>query len=290
MESAPDRGAPSGLRGWLSDLYFASLTGAGDSPTGGPTAEAIDQLVKRLGERATIDDPIFGRTSGMPTLQRYAEEVAAWLRKHEGAFEKVAFVTGSDRDVTEGTLALTFDGRRVQVPVAVVAERRPEREVELRLYYSTKPIKGTRAVRSPLLPQDDEVAVPPPVTAHLDALSRGDEKGILASFEAAGTLRDSAGTTYAKDGDGGPLLAYYEKLFAAGNTASTPSLPQRGDHGSGMEILKGARADDGTTCALEYTVVRVHGKMVVPQAGLAVYERGTSGLLRSVRVYQDVEV
>lgn len=131
MQSAPDRGAPSGLRGWLSDLYFASLA----------TAQ-VDQLVKRLGDRATIDDPIFGRTSGMPTLQRYAEEVAAWLEKHGGAFEKVAFVTGSDCDVTEGTLALTFDGRRVQVPVAVVAERRPEREVELRLYYSTKPIKG----------------------------------------------------------------------------------------------------------------------------------------------------
>jgi hypothetical protein len=57
-----------------------------------------------------------------------------------------------------------------------------------------------------------------------------------------------------------------------------------------MEVLKGARADDGTVCALEYTVVRVHGKTVAPQAGLAVYERGTSGLLRSVRVYQDVEV
>jgi hypothetical protein len=287
------------LRGWLSDLYFASLLpkladGApapSDGSTGSTsTAEAVDQLVKRLGERATIDDPIFGRTSGMPTLQRYAEEVAAWLRKHEGTFEKVAFVTGSDRDVTEGTLSLTFDGRRVQVPVAVVAERRPEREVEIRLYYSTKPIKGTRAVRSPLLPQDDEVAVPPPVTAHLEALSRGDEKGIIASFEATGTLRDSAGTSYTKEGDGGPLLAYYEKLFAAGNTASTPSLPQRGDRGSGMEVLKGARADDGTACALEYTVVRVHGKTVAPQAGLAVYERGTSGLLRSVRVYQDVEV
>jgi hypothetical protein len=29
---------------------------------------------------------------------------------------------------------------------------------------------------------------------------------------------------------------------------------------------------------------------VPPQAGLAVYERGESGLLRAVRVYQDVDV
>jgi hypothetical protein len=274
MESAPDRGSPSGLRGWLSDLYFAALA------TG--QAEQVEQLVKRLGERATIDDPIFGRTSGMPTLQRYADEVAAWLRKHDGAFEKVAFVTGSDRDVTEGTLALTFDGKRVQVPVAIVAERRPEREVELRLYYSTKPIKGTRALRSPLLPQDDEVAVPPPVAAHLEALSRADAKRLIASFEAGGTLRDSAGTTYAREDDGGPLAAYYDKLFGAPPNAGSP--------GSGIEVLKGARADDGSSCALEYTVVRVHGKDVPPQAGLAVYERGESGRLRSVRIYQDVDV
>ena len=59
---------------------------------------------------------------------------------------------------------------------------------------------------------------------------------------------------------------------------------------AGIEVLKGARADDGRTCALEYTVVRVHGKPVPPQAGLAVYERGESGLLHAVRVYEDVEI
>ncbi|MGO9836424.1 MAG: hypothetical protein ACLP1X_19660 [Polyangiaceae bacterium] len=267
MQSAPDRGPASGLRGWLSDLYFSSLASA-----------QVEQLMRRLGDRATVDDPIFGRTSGMPALGRYVEEVSAWLQKHEGAFDKVAFVTGSDRDVTEGTLALTFDGRRVQFPVAVVAERRPEREVELRLYYSTKPIKGTRAVRSPLLPKDDEVTVPPPVAAHLDALARADVRGLVASFENGGTVRDAGGVTHAKTEEGGALEEYYKRLFAD---------PAKG---GGLEVLKGARADDGSTCALEYTVVGVHGKDVPPQAGLAVYERGESGLLRAVRGYEDVEV
>ena len=59
--------------------------------------------------------------------------------------------------------------------------------------------------------------------------------------------------------------------------------------GAGIEVLKGARADDGRICALEYTVVRVRGKNVPPQAGLAVYERGESGLLRAVRIYEDVD-
>ncbi len=268
MQDAPDRGAASGLRGWLSDVYLPALVSA-----------QAEQLAVRLGDRATVDDPIFGRTNGMPALARYLEEVSGWLAKRAGAFDRVAFVTGSDRDVTEGTLALTVDGQQVKVPVAIVAERRPEREVALRLYYSTKPINGIHAVRSPLLPQNDEVAVPPPVAAHLEALARGDAAAVVASFEVSGTLRDSTGQTYANEAGGGALRAYYDRQLAGGGGAP-----------GGIQVLKGARADDGRTCALEYTVVRVHGKNVAPQAGLAVYERGESGLLRAVRVYGDVYV
>jgi len=257
-----ERGEPSSLRGWLSEVYLPAL--ASSQP---------DQLARRLGDRATVDDPIFGRTSGMPALLTYLQEVSAWLTKHAGTFDKLAFTMGSDRDVTEGTLTLTYEGRRVTVPVAVVAERRKEREVELRCYYSTRPINGAHAVRSPLLPQDDEVSVPPPVAAHLDALGKGEAGAIVASFETNGTLRDAEGASYAKEGGG--LEAHYVKLFGGQ---------------AGIEVLKGARADDGRTCALEYTIVRVRGKGVPPQAGLAVYERGESGLLHAVRVYEDVEI
>jgi hypothetical protein len=261
-EAASDRGAPSSLRGPISEVYLPALA-----------SSQAEQLGRRLGDRTTVDDPIFGRTNGMPALSRYLDEVAAWLTKHECAFEKVAFTVGSDRDVTEGTLSLTFEGRRVSLPVAVVAERRRERELELRLYYSTRPIKGTHAVRSPLLPKDDEVAVPPPVAAHLEALAQGDIERVLGSFEATASVRDPAGVTHRKDDDG--LRTFYAKLFRKA---------------PGVEVLKGARADDGRTCALEYTVVGVHGKPVPPQAGLAVYERGDSGLLHAVRVYEDVEI
>jgi len=265
MEEAPERGAPSSLRGWLSDVYLPSLV-----------AGQPDQLALRLGDRATVDDPIFGRTTGMPALQRYLEEVAAWLGKHEASFEKLAFTMGSDRDVTEGTLGMTFDGRRISVPAAVVAERRKEREVEVRLYYSTRPINGTHAVRSPLLPQDDEIAVPPPVEAHLAALARGEVPAMVQTFELGGTLRDPQGGTYTRQADGGTLQPFYQKLFGAG--------------GGGIEVLKGGRADDGSTCALEYTIVKVRGKGVPAQAGLGVYERGESGLLKSARIYEDAEV
>jgi hypothetical protein len=235
-----------------------------------------EQLVRRLGDRATVDDPIFGRTTGMPGLARYLEQAATWLTKREGAFDALAFTTGSDRDVTEGNLTLAVDGKRVSVPIAVVAERRPEREVEIRVYYSTKPIRSAPTVRAPLVPQDSELTVPPPVAAHLQALARGDVDALIASFENGATLRDPAGATHAKEGEGGPLRAFYEGMFAS-HAAGEP----------GIEVLKGARADDGRTCALEYTVARIRGKDIAPQPGLAVYERGESGLLCATRLYHD---
>jgi len=265
MKDAPERGAPSSVRGWLSEVYLPALV-----------SSQAEQLVHRLGGRATVDDPIFGRTTGMPALASYLDEAAAWLTKRDGAFEMLAFTTGSDRDVTEGVLTLSVEAKRVSVPIAVVAERRPEREVEIRLYYSTKAILGASKNRAPLVPREDELALPPPIDAYLAAVARGDSDAVVASFENGATLRDPAGRTHTKDGQGGAMRAYYEGLFAQGPKA-----------GRGITWVKGARADDGRTCAVEYTVTRMHGTEVAPQPGLAVFERGESGLLRAACLYQE---
>ena len=47
--------------------------------------------------------------------------------------------------------------------------------------------------------------------------------------------------------------------------------------------------DDGVRCAVEYNCLRWGSHDLVPQAGIAVYERGPDGLLAAVRVYDDVE-
>jgi hypothetical protein len=258
FDDGPDRGGPSSLRGWLSDVYLPALLDG-----------SLDALVRRLGARASVDDPIFGRASGLPALDRYVNDMSAWLLEREGKFERLAFTTGVDRDVTEGQLELTIEKRRVGIPIAVVAERRRSREIDLRLYYSTSPLKGTAAIRSPLVAENNALPLPIPVRDHLDALRRGSVTDILQGFETDGEVREASGATHPKSGD---LKAFYEKLFATG----------------GAEIILGGAADDGRTCALEYTLVKLKGRAVPPQAGLAVYERGDSGLLRSVRVYEDL--
>jgi hypothetical protein len=266
MADFADRGAPSNIRGWLSEVYMPALL-----------SSDREQLARRLGDRSTLDDPLFGRATGIPALAQRIEEIAAWLIKSDGAFDKVAFLMGSDRDVTEGTLTVSIEGQRVTVAVAVVAERRPERAVELRVYYSTKRMGTQAAVRSPLLARDDGVLVPPPVAMHLEALARGDLNAVVASFEHAATVRGADGQEYAKLDGESPLRSYYENLCSS-------AVGQ----GAGTVLLKNARVDDGRACALEYTVVRVRGQEVPPQPGFAVFERGESGLLRAVRIYGDI--
>jgi len=49
------------------------------------------------------------------------------------------------------------------------------------------------------------------------------------------------------------------------------------------------RNDDGRACALEYNVIRWGRSKLSPEAGLAVYVRGSSGKLASARIYDDAE-
>jgi hypothetical protein len=259
FDDAPEPGGtPSSLRGWLSDVYLPALLDG-----------SIDALVKRLGGRATVDDPVFGRASGLPALERYLKDASKWLADHGAAFTRLHFTTGADRDVTEGRLAIRVDSRPVEIPIAVVAERRRSREVEVRLYYPTHAIKGTHAVRSPLVGEDKELVLPAPIHEHVQGLGKADVTAVVDTFETEGAVREAGGAEHAKKSD---LRAFYEKLFGTG----------------GIEVVMGGVADDGRTCALEFTLVKFRGKTVPPQAGLTVYERGDSGLLRSVRIYDDL--
>lgn len=261
MTDPNGRTRPTNLRGRLSEVYFPALVGA-----------QSEALAHRLGKRATVDDPFFGRATGLTDLTHNLSEMAGWLAARDAAFECFGFVTGSDRDVTEGALALSLGSERVRLPVGLVAERRRERVVELRAYYAIERLRGTPNPRREIPASRDVTAVPPPVAAHLDACARGDVKGAIASFELGGTVRDARGATHAKlDPGGGPLGEYYERLLSQG----------------GMQLLANARADDGRTCALEFTVARLRGRDIAPRPGLAVYDRGESGLLRTLRVYDD---
>ena len=275
MVDTVDRGTQSNLRGWLSDVYWPALL----------SGEA-DSLAIRLGERATVDDPVFGHAGGGGPLAARLREIAIWLSEKRASFERDGFVMGSDRDVTYGVLALTHRGTPLRLPVAVVAERKPERVVSLRVYHATAALLDHRPARKPQLADDERTVVPPPVAAYLDARSRGDVAGVVASFEDGATIYDSRGALHPKREGGGALQGYYAAL-AAPRTGLAP-----------VSVVASARADDGRVCALEYTVLARESagenaggtQSAAPrEAGFAVFERGDSGLLHSLRSYDDVD-
>jgi len=236
------RSEASGLRGWLSDLLFTTLVH-------GPLAP----LVLRLGGRSTIDHPVHGRASGMPDVETLLVTAIGWLADRKAVYERRALVVGTDRDVAEGTLVLAGAGGEgeLRLPVAVVAERRKLREVELRVYHATR-----------MLGSD-----------HLQALRAGDAKGVLACFESNGVVHDAAGREHSSSD--GSLVGYFAERFGVG------------EEGGGADFVHGGYADDGRACAVELTLTSVRGKAVAPYPALAVFERGDSGLFRALRLYED---
>ena len=252
----------SKLRGRLSEVYFPALLG-----------DSQDELTVRLGERATTYEPLFGAAAGIAEIKNKLGELAQWLGAHDASYTHDRTLVGVDRDVAEGTLSLRVDGRHVDLPVAVVVERRRAREVDLRVYHATQPLDRWQAARPPRVNPEAEPSLAQDVAAHLSALRMGDADALVAGFESTGALRDGVGKTHTRDA--GQLHAFYVSLLQNAHGAN-----------DWVPIVRRA-ADDGRTCSIEYEIEKLRGGETAPKEGLMVFERGDSALIRSVRMYDE---
>jgi hypothetical protein len=248
-----DRPPPSTLKGRLADVYVPALVDG-----------ALEALSRRLGNRATIDDPVYGRASSLASCESLAAKVSEAFRARGALYRHVYSTTGISLDAAEGVLSMTQGGETRELPIAVIAERRRLREIELRVYYAEEP--GTsppRTRRGPLVGGDFTNVVPGVLTTVLDAIRAGDVESAVAAFDDSGRIVDPHGQRHNKrDGQMGSFLA--------GLGAIT--------------LLVSGTADDGRTCALE--VLIGHGGRENAPAVLS-FERGDSGLLRELRLYWD---
>lgn len=251
-----DRGA---LKGRLAEVYVPALVEG-----------TLEALSRRLGNRAVVDDPIHGRASTLSSIDPLLAKISRRLSDGGATYRHIGTVTGTDCDVAEGVLALTIDGSRREVPIAVVGERRRLREIELRVYHA--PLDAGRPVRLPSSRATTEAASSslraalPQIVAHfLDALRRGAVERILAAFEEGSRWVDPHGKPHAKR-DGG-MATFLDRL------------------GGRLEIVPTSTADDGRTCCLEAVVTRRAKPDAEPVAIALAFERGESGLLRELRLY-----
>ena len=241
----------------------------------GILAEEPEALVRSFAGQPRVNDPRVGYVEGARALRAFVSGTVDWLRERDAVVENVALTRTETRTVEEVVLHLLNDeDGRVELPVAIVADRNPDRTLKaIRVYHSMWPLTGEHAVRPPLLLADPELHAAGVVGDYQQALAEGDLQGIVNTFEPDGYAREPSGGAYLHRGAEG-LRTLYEHLFA---------------NGGGIALEHCNVTDDGVRCSIEYNGVRWGVTEIPPQAGVAVYERGTTGLLAAARIYDDVE-
>jgi SnoaL-like domain len=241
----------------------------------GLLAEEPEALVRSFAGQPRVNDPRVGHVEGARELRAFVSGTVDWLRERDAVVENVALTRTETRTVEEVVLHLLGDeSGRVELPVAIVADRNPDRTLKaIRVYHSMWPLTGEHAVRPPLLLADPGLHAEGVVGDYQRALAEGDLQGVVNTFEPDGYAREPSGGAYLHRGTEG-LRALYEHMFA---------------NGGGIALEHCTLTDDGVRCSLEYNCSRWGVTEIPPQAGVAVYERGTSGLLAAARIYDDVE-
>jgi SnoaL-like domain len=234
----------------------------------------IDALVGSFAGEPELHHPVRGRVRGRRAFEQFVPEINAWLTQRNAVFSPVERILTPRRGVEETVMTLDGDNGRVEVPVAVAAEREDDgRIIELRIYWSMWPLTGEHHHRAPLMASDPDLREPDVVGDYQRALAAGDAETIVATFEADAYVREPSGSAYVHRGRD-ELLALYQRFFS---------------NGGGIRLEHCALTDDGRACALEYNILRWGRTELSPEAGLAVYARGSSGKLASARIYDDVD-
>jgi hypothetical protein len=293
---------------WMPEVFTAPIAegrrehGATSANDAVPYYEGImaddpEALVRSFAGEPRVNDPRVGHVEGARELRAFASGTADWLRERDAVVENVALTRTSTRTVEEVVLHLLAEaGGRVDLPVAVVSDRNPDRTIKtIRVYHSMWPLTGEHRVRSPLLPADPGLHVEGVVGDYQRALAEGDLAGIVETFEPDGYAREPSGSRYLHRG-ADELRTFYAALFGHGS-AILQRAPDRlrslyetlFSNGGGIPLEHCTLTDDGVRCAIEYNVVRWSENEVPPQAGVAVYEREPSGRLAGVRIYDDIE-
>ena len=241
----------------------------------GIMADEPEALVRSFAGEPVLDDPRVGWVEGATGLRDFVSEMAGWLREHDAVVENVALTRTQTRTVEEVAVhLLADDGRRIELPVAILTERNPDRTLKaIRVYHSMWPLTGSHNVRPPLLPEDPGLHAEDSPGDYQRALAEGDLEGVLRTFEPDGYAREPSGGAYLHRGAEG-LRELYAHMFA---------------NGGGISLEHCALTDDDTRCAIEYNCTRWGVTDIPAQAGIAVYERGRSGLLAAARIYDDVD-
>jgi len=231
------------------------------------------QLLDLFAGAPLIDDPRLGRIEDIDGFKQFVAGSHQWLTQRRARIEHIAATQTDTRAVEECVLHLVQDGVAIPLPVAIVSDIAQGLLTFARVYHSMWPLLGAHVVRPPLLPNIPYLAMPDVIAHYQKALANGDLEAILRTFEPDGIAREPSGGKYIYRGTM-ELRRFYGMLFA---------------NAGGIPLEHCSVTDDRVRCAVEYNAIQWGRTKLPPQAGVAVYERGRSGLLAAARIYDDVD-
>ena len=234
----------------------------------------FDALIGSFAGEPELHHPVHGRIRGARAFEAYVTATNAWLHQQNASIEDVEYVVAGHRGFAEVVIHLDGANGQVGLPVLVISDKQSDGRIdELRIYYSSWPLRGRHAIRPPVLQSDPKLRAPDVVAEYLSALSAGDADAIVATFEPDGYAREPAGAPFIHRGQD-DLRGFYEWLFSNGGGIVAGALP-------------GHRRPPRVCARVQRCEMGQDGAPA--QAGIAVYVRGDSGKLAAARMYDDVE-
>src|SRR3954452_17393425 len=160
----------------------------------GIIAGEFDALVGSFAGEPELHHPVRGRIRGVRALEAYVADTNAWIGERNISIEQIELVMTERHGFGEAALQLDGETGRVELPVAVVADKHSDGGIEeLRVYYSSWPLTGRHAIRPPLLQPDPDLRESGVVGEYQRALAAGDVEAVVAAFEPDGYAREPAG-------------------------------------------------------------------------------------------------
>jgi hypothetical protein len=228
----------------------------------------VDALVESFAGEPRILHPLRGRIEGEKEFREFVADTGRLLEEQEASVEDVRRIVLERRGFEEVVVHLDVGNDRINLPHGLVADHSPDgRIVEIRTYFSTRPLIGRRAERAPLLRADPDLREPAAVGRYVRALARGDAAAVAATFEADGEAREPGAADRVHSG-AAELRAFFANQF-----------------GGAIELEPCVAVEDGEYCALEYNAGRRDEPARHP--GLTVFVGGAGGKLAAARIYDD---
>jgi hypothetical protein len=232
-----------------------------------------EQLLDLFAGEPLLNDQRQGEVKGIDEFEQFVKASHEWLKQRQARVESLAITQSSTRIVEEFILHLKQDKKAISLPIAIVGDLTADRLIFLRSYHSMWSFLEKHAVRSPIFSNLPQLEMPDVIGRYQEALAKGDLETIIQQFEPNGTAREPSGGEFIYKGTE-ELRRFYGMLFA---------------NGGGIPLEHCSVTDDGVRCAVEYNVTYWGRTKLPSQAGVAVYERGSSGLLEAARIYDDVD-